>query len=118
VAYLLVSLHCSLLPNILYPYREEMQWLIIYMFFSGQTRWTLYSFISFVVSCTCFGCYLHTSSGAQLQCTAIGFVSVENRGFSIKCYGGLCYGDLCVQWNLDLSISQRSFSHIHRAPYK
>jgi hypothetical protein len=31
-------------------------------------------FISFVVSSTCFGCYLHTSSGAQLPRTAIGFV--------------------------------------------
>jgi hypothetical protein len=27
-------------------------------------------FISFVVSCTCFGCYLQPSSGAQLQRTA------------------------------------------------
>jgi hypothetical protein len=31
-------------------------------------------FISFVVSSTCFGCYLHPSSGAQLQRTAIGCV--------------------------------------------
>jgi hypothetical protein len=31
-------------------------------------------FISFVVSSTCFGCYLHPSSGEQLQRTAIGFV--------------------------------------------
>jgi hypothetical protein len=31
-------------------------------------------FISFVVSFTCFGCYLHPSSGAQLQRTAIGCV--------------------------------------------
>jgi hypothetical protein len=29
-------------------------------------------FISFIISSTCFGCYLHPSSGAQLQCTAIG----------------------------------------------
>jgi hypothetical protein len=32
----------------------------------------------------------------QLQCTAIGFVFVENRGFSIKWCGGLFYMDLCV----------------------
>jgi hypothetical protein len=31
-------------------------------------------FIFFVVSSTCFGCYLHPSSEAQLQRTAIGFV--------------------------------------------
>jgi hypothetical protein len=31
-------------------------------------------FIYFVVSCTCFGCYLHPSSGAQLPRTAIGYV--------------------------------------------
>jgi hypothetical protein len=31
-------------------------------------------FISFVVSSTCFGCYLHPSSGVQLQRTAIGCV--------------------------------------------
>jgi hypothetical protein len=41
------------------------------------------------VSSSCFGCYLHPSSGAQLQSTAIGFVSVENRGFSTKWRGGL-----------------------------
>jgi hypothetical protein len=32
----------------------------------------LYFFLD--VSSTCFGCYLHPSSGAQLQRTAIGFV--------------------------------------------
>jgi hypothetical protein len=41
-------------------------------------------FISFVVSSTCFGCYLHPSSGAQLQRTATGCVSAENRGFRTK----------------------------------
>jgi hypothetical protein len=30
------------------------------------------------VSSTCFGCYLHPSSGTQLQRTAMGCVSVEN----------------------------------------
>jgi hypothetical protein len=25
------------------------------------------------ISSTCFGCHMHPSSGAQLQCTAIGF---------------------------------------------
>jgi hypothetical protein len=53
-------------------------------------------FISFVVSSTCFVCYLHPSSGAQLQRTAIGCVSVENRGFSIKWCGGLFFMDLYV----------------------
>jgi hypothetical protein len=32
----------------------------------------LVSFISLIVSSKCFGCYLHPSSGAQLQRTAIG----------------------------------------------
>jgi hypothetical protein len=54
------------------------------------------SFISFVVSSACFGCYLHPSSGAQLPRAAIGFVSVENRGFSIKWCGCLFCMDLCV----------------------
>jgi hypothetical protein len=31
-------------------------------------------FISFVVSSICFGCYLHPSSGVQLQRTAMGCV--------------------------------------------
>jgi hypothetical protein len=31
-------------------------------------------FIPLIVSSACFGCYLHPSSGAQLQRTAIGFV--------------------------------------------
>jgi hypothetical protein len=31
-----------------------------------------YSLFSFILSSTCFGCYLHPSSAAQLQCTAIG----------------------------------------------
>jgi hypothetical protein len=39
-------------------------------------------FSSWQLIATCFGCYLHPSSGAQLQRTAIGFVSVENRGFT------------------------------------
>jgi hypothetical protein len=43
------------------------------MFNSGPTRCTLYS-LFFTVSSTCFGCYLHPSSGAQLQHTAIGCV--------------------------------------------
>jgi hypothetical protein len=38
-----------------------------------QVRCTIF-FISFLTSSTCFGCYLHPSSGAQLQRTAIGFV--------------------------------------------
>jgi hypothetical protein len=53
-------------------------------------------FISFVFSSTCFGCYLHPSSGAQLPRTAIGCVSVENRGFSIKWCGCLFCMDLFV----------------------
>jgi hypothetical protein len=53
-------------------------------------------FISFVFSSTCFGCYLHPSSGAQLQHTTIVCVSVEHRGFSIKRCGGSFCMDLCV----------------------
>jgi hypothetical protein len=45
------------------------------MFNSGPTRYTLYVFfISFVVSSTCFGCYLHPSSGVQLPRAALGCV--------------------------------------------
>jgi hypothetical protein len=36
-------------------------------------------FISFVVSSTFFGCYLHPSSGAQLQRTAIGLYVWETE---------------------------------------
>jgi hypothetical protein len=32
----------------------------------------MYSLFFFILSSTCFGCYLHPSSGAQLQRTAIG----------------------------------------------
>jgi hypothetical protein len=57
----------------------------------------LYSlFRSWQLSFTCFWYYQHPSSGAQLQRTAIGFVSVENRCFSIKWCEGLFYVDLCV----------------------
>jgi hypothetical protein len=52
-------------------------------------------FISFLTTLA-LGCYLHPSSAAQLQRAAIGFVSVENRGFGIKWCGGLFYMDLCV----------------------
>jgi hypothetical protein len=41
-----------------------------------HVHYILYFFLD-NVSSTCFGCYLHPSSGAQLQRTAIGFVSVE-----------------------------------------
>jgi hypothetical protein len=44
----------------------------------------MYSFFFFILTSTCFGCYLYPSSGAQLQRAAIG-VSVEGRGYnSIK----------------------------------
>jgi hypothetical protein len=58
----------------------------------------LYFFLEkFYLSCTYFGCYLHPSSGAQLQFTAIGFFYLwENRSFSIKWCAGLFYVDLCV----------------------
>jgi hypothetical protein len=44
------------------------------MFNSGQldVHYIICFFLD--VSFTCFGCYLHSSSGAQLQRTAIGFV--------------------------------------------
>jgi hypothetical protein len=61
-------------------------------------------FISFVVSTTCFGCYLYPSSAAQLPRTAIDCVSVENRGFSIKWCGCLFYMDLCVFQTLTLKV--------------
>jgi hypothetical protein len=41
-------------------------------FNSGPTRCTLYSLFLSLFSSTRFGCYLHPSSGAQLQRTAIG----------------------------------------------
>jgi hypothetical protein len=53
-------------------------------------------FISLVISSTCFRCYLHPSSGAQLPRTTIGCVSVENRCFSFKWCGCLVCMDLCV----------------------
>jgi hypothetical protein len=38
----------------------------------GPTRCIFYLFLfSFIFSCTCFGCYLYPSSGAQVQRTAI-----------------------------------------------
>jgi hypothetical protein len=60
-----------------------------------HVHYILYFFLD-NVSSTCFGCYLHPLTGAQLQRTAIGFVSVENRGFHIKWCGGLFYMDLCA----------------------
>jgi hypothetical protein len=70
---------------------------IHYIFNLSPTRYTIYSLFLSSFSSTCFGCYLLPSSGAQLQRTAIGFVSVENRGFSIKWCGGLFCVDLCVK---------------------
>jgi hypothetical protein len=49
------------------------------MFNSGPTRCTLF-FISFDVSSTCFGCYLHPSSGARLQGTALGPIYTRDTG--------------------------------------
>jgi hypothetical protein len=31
----------------------------------------MYSLFLFILSSTCFGCYLHSPSGAQLQLTAV-----------------------------------------------
>jgi hypothetical protein len=45
--------------------------LVIYVLFKVQLD-VLVFFISLIVSSTCFGCYLHPSSGAQQQRTAIG----------------------------------------------
>jgi hypothetical protein len=44
----------------------------IYVQFKVQLD--IYFYVFFILSCICFGCYLHLSSGAQLQRTAIGFV--------------------------------------------
>jgi hypothetical protein len=35
-------------------------------------------YVFFILSCTCFGCYMHPSSGVQLQRTAIG-VCISGR---------------------------------------
>jgi hypothetical protein len=67
--------------------------LVIYMFNSGPTRCTHYCLFLSSLALRVSGAYLHPSSGAQLQRTAIGFVSVENRGLSIKWCGCI---DLCV----------------------
>jgi hypothetical protein len=39
---------------------------------SNQMYFFIYSLFFFILSSTCFGCYLYPSSGAQLQRTAIG----------------------------------------------
>jgi hypothetical protein len=67
-----------------------------YRLYLIQVQLDVHYILYFFLSSTRFGCYLHPSSGAQLQPTAIGFVSVENRGFSIKWCGGLFCMDLCV----------------------
>jgi hypothetical protein len=41
-----------------------------------------YSLLFFILSSTCFGCYLHPSSGAQLQRTAIGVYIYGSRGYN------------------------------------
>jgi hypothetical protein len=71
--------------------------LVTYMFNSSPTRCTIF-FISFLTKLALHvsGAICTPSSETQLQSTAIGFVSVENRGFSIKWCGGLFYMDLCV----------------------
>jgi hypothetical protein len=49
--------------------------LVTYAFIQFQLDVLIYAlFLSWkILSSTYFGCYLHPSSGAQLQCTAIGF---------------------------------------------
>jgi hypothetical protein len=69
----------------------------------NHVHYILYFFLD-NVSSTSFGCYLHPSSGAQVQRTAIGFVSVENGGFSIKWCGGVCGMDLCVLVSCDIYV--------------
>jgi hypothetical protein len=57
-------------------------------------------FFLYNVSSRCFGCYLHPSSGAQLQHTAIGFVSVENRGFWYQVlWMIILYGFVCTRFS-------------------
>jgi hypothetical protein len=48
--------------------------LVTHAFIQFQLGVLYASFLSWkILISTCFGCYLHPSSGAQLQCTAIGF---------------------------------------------
>jgi hypothetical protein len=65
-------------------------------------------FISFVVSSTCFGCYLHRPSEAPLPRTAVGFVWFgvlfhwSRYWFSLKLTVLKCKGDpnqYLLQWN-------------------
>jgi hypothetical protein len=83
------------LGNMEWKWRNKLGYLICLIQVQLDEHCILY-FILDNFSYTCFGCYLQPSSGAQRQRTAIGFVSVENRGFSIKWCGGLFYVDLCV----------------------
>jgi hypothetical protein len=70
------------------------------MFNLGPTRCTLYSLFLSSLALHFFGCYLHPSSGAQLQRTAIVCVSVENRGFNIKwCGGFILHGFVCTRFS-------------------
>jgi hypothetical protein len=48
--------------------------LVTYMF-NSMSNWMyffMYSLFCFILSSTCFWCYLHPSSGAQLQRSALG----------------------------------------------
>jgi hypothetical protein len=56
-------------------------------------------FISIVVSSTCFVCYLHPSSGAQLQRTVIGLYGfgVSMKLTVLKCKG--VPNQYLLQWN-------------------
>jgi hypothetical protein len=46
--------------------------LVTYVQFKVQLDVHFMYFSFFILSCMCFGCYMHPSSGAQLQHTAIG----------------------------------------------
>jgi hypothetical protein len=61
--------HLSPLLNCTYRYFK----LICLIKVQLDVHYILYFFLD-IVSSKCFGCYLHPSSGAQLQRTAIGFV--------------------------------------------
>jgi hypothetical protein len=52
--------------------------LVTYMFNSRSNLmyFFMYSSFFFILSSTCFGCFLHPSSGAQMQRTALGVCMV------------------------------------------
>jgi hypothetical protein len=50
--------------------------LVTYIYVQLEVQLDVLFYVFFILSSMCFGCYLHPSSGAQLQCTAIGVCMV------------------------------------------